>query len=430
MSELDDKLAALKKRIAKIDRKFSRPAPQRPLTLDSFGLAREPLPASMRVEVDQFLTGEEVENAFGLHFQSEKVYEPQRRHGSVEIRSLGELPADSLGAISNGEIGGVPPEEWAFLDTETTGLAGGSGTYAFLVGVGHITRDGFRVRQFFMRDYSEEASLLEGLAEYLKPFRVLITYNGKSYDQPLLETRYRMARRKPPFASLPHLDLLYGARRLWKQRWESCRLVELEHRVLGFVREGDLPGEMIPYVYFDYLRTKEAFRVVPILHHNVMDIVTLGCLTAIVPLAFQRPEDLLQARHTHGTELLGLARWLLRCDDADRAALFFRTALQRGLADEHAYRALWELGQIEKRQERWPEAEAAFRELSTIANPHQLAALEELAKHAEHTTKDFARALDWAGQAALIADTEAWRKRRDRLERRLARAAGSGRLLE
>ena len=155
--------------------------------------------------------------------------------------------------------------KWAFLDTETTGLAGGTGTYAFLVGVGSIEASGFRLRQFFMRDYGEEASLLSRLDEYLAPFDVLITYNGKAYDQPLLETRFRMVRARHPFERMEHLDLLFGARRLWKLRLESCRLVDLENRILGVERQGDLPGEMIPYIYFDFLRTQQAFRLVPIL---------------------------------------------------------------------------------------------------------------------------------------------------------------------
>src|SRR5262249_11202186 len=161
------------------------------------------------------------------------------------------------------------------------------------------------VRQFFMRDYGEEASLLRALHEHLEQFDVLVTYNGKAYDQPLLETRYRMARARVPFSRLGHLDLLHGARRLWKLRFDSCRLVELENQILGVEREGDLPGEMIPYVYFEYLRTREAFRLVPILHHNAIDILTLACLTAIVPLAFSDPES---APIRHGAEMLGLAR--------------------------------------------------------------------------------------------------------------------------
>ena len=187
-------------------------------------------------------------------------------------------------AISGGAAPLAPPAEWAFLDTETTGLAGGTGTCAFLVGVGRITPEGFRVRQFFMRDYCEEASLLDALARHLAPFRVLITYNGRTFDQPLLETRYRLNRSRPPFGKLEHLDLLYGARRLWKLRYETCRLVDLENQVLGFERQGDVPGALIPYLYFEYLRTGRAARLLPVFHHNATDILTLACLTGIVPL--------------------------------------------------------------------------------------------------------------------------------------------------
>ena len=123
------------------------------------------------------------------------------------------MPPDILTAISDGSIPNCDCSKWAFLDTETTGLAGGSGTYAFLIGVGRITPAGFELRQFFMRDLAEEASLLHGLSEYLGQFDTLVTYNGRTYDQPLLETRYRMARMKAPFSRMEHLDLLFGARR-------------------------------------------------------------------------------------------------------------------------------------------------------------------------------------------------------------------------
>src|SRR4029079_1903738 len=157
-------------------------------------------------------------------------------HGSVDISDLAELPEDLLHPLSDGAIERAHPMKWAFLDTETTGLAGGTGTYAFLIGVGSIDATGFRLRQFFMRDYGEEASLLWRLAEHLASFDVLITYNGKAYDQPLLETRFRMARARHPFDRLEHLDLLFGARRLWKLRLESCRLVDLEYQILGVER--------------------------------------------------------------------------------------------------------------------------------------------------------------------------------------------------
>ncbi len=414
--DIQEQLAALRKRVARIDAKYangSRPA---------LAVARpKPSPAP-QLFVEEYLSGEEVENTLGKHFQTTKLYERHKRYGSIDISDLEELPHDLLEAITSGESGAAPPQRWAFLDTETTGLAGGSGTYAFLIGVGSIGPEGFTVRQFFMRNYDEEPSMLLALTEYLQQFDILVTYNGKSYDQPLLETRYRMSRSKPPFAGMRHVDLLYAARRLWKLRFDSCRLVELENRILGLERQGDLPGEMIPYVYFEYIRTQEAFRVVPILHHNVLDIVTLACLTAIVPFAFKSPEEY---RFGHGAEMLGLARWMRQAGQEDQAAGLFRGAIARGLRDDLLFRAMWDLAALEKKRGREDAAVAVFTELTQSPNPFRTEAYEELAKYFEHSEKNYVMALEMTRTALNIIDTPELRKR----EERLARRASSRRLL-
>ena len=187
MEDIQQQLAALRRRVAGIDRKY-RGVP-RPGTTPA---PRDERPS--RYFIEELMSGEVVRTPHGEHFETEKVWERHRRHGSVDIADLAELPEDLLGPLSGGTVERAHPLKWAFLDTETTGLAGGTGTYAFLVGVGAIDAAGFRLRQFFMRDYGEEASLLWRLSEHLAQFDVLITYNGKAYDQPLLETRYRMAR--------------------------------------------------------------------------------------------------------------------------------------------------------------------------------------------------------------------------------------------
>jgi len=411
--DLQDLLAILRRRIERINRKYAsagaphaapRPHGERP--------SRSP--------IERWIPGRIVETPCGRHFETERFWEKHRRHGAMDVGSLWELPEDLLGPLSEGEILHCPPQRWAFLDTETTGLAGGTGTYAFLVGVGRITPEGFRLRQFFMRDYDEEASLLWALDQELAQFDVLVTYNGKVYDQPLLETRYRLARARPPFDRIRHLDLLYGARRLWKLRLESCRLVELEAQILGFEREGDLPGEMIPYVYFEYLRTREAFRLVPIFHHNAMDILTLACLTGIVPFAYRSPE---QVRFTHGTDFLGLARWVLKTGDAERALALLRRAVECGLPDDLLFRSLWEMAALEKRLKNSQAALALFDELAGCRNRYQLAALVELAKHYEHVAHDYARALACTERALRIESTPELERRRERLKRRLAASA-------
>src|SRR5215813_11860517 len=332
MEDIQEQLAALRKRIASVDRKYASPTgrPPAPRRVDT----------PSKIFIEDLLSGEVVRTAYGEHFETEKLWERHRRHGSIGIADLADLPEDLLEALSSGAIRRAHPTQWAFLDTETTGLVGGTGTYAFLIGVGSIDSSGFRLRQFFMRDHAEEASLLSRLSEHLAQFDVLITYNGKVYDQPLLETRFRMSRARNPFERMEHLDLLFGARRLWKLRLESCRLVDLEYQILGVERQGDLPGEMIPYCYFEFLRTKQAFQLVPIFHHNVMDIVALACLTAVVPFAFRSPEDV---AIRHGADLVGLGRWLAQAERYEEAARLFRRAVDLGLRDELPFKTMWEI---------------------------------------------------------------------------------------
>ena len=409
MEDLQEQLAALRRQIARIDRKYAEPAPVR---------AAPPQPGRF---IEELLTGEVVHTPHGEHFETEKLWERHRRHGSVDISDLAALPEDLLDSLSGGTIARAHPARWAFLDTETTGLAGGTGTYAFLVGVGSIEPAGFRLRQFFMRDYGEEASLLARLAEYLARFDVLITYNGKAYDQPLLETRFRMSRARHPFARLEHLDLLFGARRLWKLRLESCRLVDLENQILGVERQGDLPGEMIPYYYFDYLRSRQAFRLVPIFHHNATDILSLACLTAIVPLAFRAPDEIASR---HGADLIGVARWMLAADRHKEALRLLRRAVDLGLPDPLLFKTLWDVAALEKRVGNWEAARSGFVELTSARNPYRARAYEELAKHYEHRARDYAAALKMTVQALALEDTPQLRHRHRRLTDKVGRASG------
>jgi uncharacterized protein YprB with RNaseH-like and TPR domain len=404
MSDFQEQLAYLRRRIARIDKKYAEPR-QKP------HISRELEPATAS------LLFSEVETPHGRHLETEKLYERNRRHGSIGIADLEDLPHDLLDSISNGQICGVPSAKWCFLDTETTGLAGGSGTYAFLIGVGRITPQGFRVRQFFMREFGEEASLLSALSQHLSEFQVMITYNGITYDQPLLETRFRMVRQRPPFSSLEHLDLLFGARRLWNLRFDSCRLVDLENQILGVERQGDLPGEMIPYVYFEYLRTNEIFRLMPIFHHNAVDILTLACLTAIVPRAFHPPD---QAQFSHGAEMVGLARWWRRAEQHENALGLFRQAVDRGLADDLLFRTLWDIAALEKKLGRHHAAVPILTDLAASRNPWRAAAFTELAKYYEHRERNCSMALEMTRKAIELEPSDALRRRAARLETRLS----------
>lgn len=415
----DEQLARLRQRIAAIDSKYAgrlrATVRERP---------RVETRTSARCFIEEWSEGQVVANEFGEHFQTERLFGAHRQHGSADIGALCELAPDLLDALSSGEIPSADPRRWAFLDTETTGLLGGTGTYAFLIGVGRITPEGFRLRQFFMREYLEEKSMLAALESHLADFDVLITYNGKTYDQPLLETRYRMSRLKPPFSRLRHLDLLHGARRIWKLRLESCRLVQLEEQILGFHREGDLPGELIPYVYFEYLRLKEATRLVPIFHHNAIDILTLACLTAIVPAAFRNTDcdSLARLGVRRGEDLAGIGRWLLAASEQEAALRLFRRAVDAGMRDSVLFRTLWDIALLEKKLGRHGAALEALVELAGCRNDYRAHALEALAKHYEHEEKNYTLALDFTEQALRCRLSPALDRRKQRLEKRLAKA--------
>ncbi|MEX2262909.1 MAG: ribonuclease H-like domain-containing protein [Bryobacteraceae bacterium] len=409
--DVQEQLSLLRRRIARIDRKYAgKPAQVAPPPrFDS-------RPA--RYFVEDLITGQVADTAYGAHFETEKLYERHRRHGSMDLSNLIELPEDLLESLSGVGMYRCHPTRWAFLDTETTGLAGGAGTYAFLVGIGGIDEAGFRIRQFFMRDLRDEASLLHAVAEHLARFDVLVTYNGKAYDQPLLEGRYRLARLHSPFARLEHLDLLFGARRLWKLRLESCRLIDLENRILGVERQGDLPGEMIPYHYFDYLHSKQAFRLVPIFHHNATDILSLACLTAVAPFAFRKPEE---AALAHGADCIGLARWLIQDERFEESLRLLRRGVDLGLPDSLLFRTLWDIAMIEKKLGRAEAALAVFADLAVSPNPCRVQALEEMAKHYERNERNCAAALEMTRKALALVDSPALRKREERLKARLAR---------
>jgi uncharacterized protein len=272
-----------------------------------------------------------------------------------------------------------------------------------------------------MRDYDEEPSMLHSLAAYLARFNALITYNGRSFDQPLLESRYAASRIAPPFGAMPHLDLLFGARHLYRLRLEDCRLVNLEYRILGFERAADVPGELIPYVYFEYLRTHHAFRLIPVFHHNALDIVSLACLTGLIAAAFRDPANV-QPRH--GADLLGLARWLRMSGRLAEAHTLMRRAVDLGLPDRHLFAALFDAGLIEKKLNLSGAAAATFTDLSLSPNPFQARAYEELSKHYEHIERNCAIALEYVRAARAIADSGPLAARQRRLETKCAKPVG------
>jgi len=288
------------------------------------------------------------------------------------------------------------PEKWLFLDTETTGLAGGTGTYAFLTGIGWWDSGGLQVEQFFMRDFADEHSVLCELAERIAERPVLVTFNGKTFDWPLLESRFTMTRRIAAPKLAAHLDLLHPARALWRLRLGSVRLVELEREVLdarrlGWHREDDVASALIPQFYFDYLRGGSAAPLAGVVRHNQLDLRGLAALFGKINsvLAEQELEE------ADGRDLFGLSRFLYRRGEAPRAAKMCSKAIEAGLPAEHRQQASRELALMAKRRGDHAEAAQLWRTLLT-GSQHGIEACEQLAIHFERREKNLAQAMEYA----------------------------------
>jgi uncharacterized protein YprB with RNaseH-like and TPR domain len=348
-------------------------------------------------------------------------FELDHHHGGQPIASALELDADALRLLARAGALAPAGRRLLYLDAETTGLAGGTGTYAFLVGVGFFDDEAFEVRQYFMRDLDEEPALLAALDAVFRQFDGLVTYNGAGFDLPLLETRFVLARRRFP-GDVFHLDLLGPARRLWGARLMDCRLATLEAHVLRFARQDDLPGALIPSVYFEYLRRKHPGQLPRVFAHNRHDVLSLAALAGWVGAALSRaPGD-----DFHPEELVGLGR-LWEMADLERGLACYRRAIDRGLPSPWRERVLLRLAAVEKRRTRWEEARALW-EAAIGADAFDPRPWEEIAKLHEHRRRDLPaaravveEALARARRAEVAAGVlAAFEYRLRRLTRRLA----------
>jgi len=327
-------------------------------------------------------------------------------------------------------MSGAPDEisdldQWLFLDTETTGLAGGSGTYAFLVGIAWWEDGGLEIEQFFLREYSEERSLLSALGERIAERPVLVTFNGKSFDWPLLETRYRMSRKIPVPVLRAHLDFLHPARNLWRLRLGSVRLSELERHVLGWDRGADLLSGQIPQIYFDYLRGGPPERIVPVLNHNQMDLRGLAALSNRILSLLADAETLGE----DGLELFGVSRICEKRGEDSRARKLYEKSIASILPAETDRVARRSLARLAKREGDFDLACELWRD--AVGNSrHGYEAYEQLAIHYEHKARDPEQALqvvrlaiDELRRAIQTGDIAAgaYHEIRARFDRRMAR---------
>jgi uncharacterized protein YprB with RNaseH-like and TPR domain len=387
---------------------------------------RERRRAPAPVPLEELVEGMRVENERGEFFLVETAVHLEVRHGDVPLSRFHTIaPATVSVLTAEPLLENFDLRRAVFLDTETTGLAGGAGTAAFLIGVGWVDGERFRVRQYFMRDYHEEGALLHALAEELRRFDGLVTFNGKMFDVPLLDARFRLNRSRFPLAEARHLDLLHPARRLWKARLASCRLQSLEVELMGLRRTGDIPGEEIPQVYFDWVRRRDARMLARVFEHNRQDIVSLAALAV---LACQWVEE---GRAEDARDVYSLARVLERARLYDRSEAEYRRALALdpgALRGPALLRLAWRAkraGDRERAAGLWAEAGEAG----------EVEGWRELAMHHEHRRRDLDAALlavergKELVEGARGQDARAWHlaealeRRRQRLLRKKNRRA-------
>lgn len=311
-----------------------------------------------------------------------------------------------------------------FLDTETTGLSGGAGTVAFLVGVGFIEGNALMIEQYLMRDYSDEPELIDRLANRMDAFDCVCTFNGKTFDMPLLEARFTMNRMRHRWRELENLDLLHPARRTWKLRLGSCRLGRLEEMILGMERTGDIPGSEVPQRYFDFLKTGDMSLLEDVVSHNRQDIATLSTLLVKLCEIYEEPEKLCEKK-----DLFSVGKALERQGEFCPARELYRASavpapagtIQALTGEKLAGEANWRIYQIERKSQN-AEGMLAVLEQMKIRGQMPYEVRIELSKLYEHRRKDFRTALRHAREAKQYCDeneAEALERRIARLEKKL-----------
>jgi uncharacterized protein len=341
-------------------------------------------------------------NRFGEHLAIRNWYStPEYSEPSaITVDLISRVRDESLPRKTRAAL--EDPAKWLFLDTETTGLAGGTGTYAFLVGLAWWDAGGLQIEQFFMRDFTEEYSLLYELAARVAERPVLVTFNGKSFDWPLLENRFTMTRSIAVPRLAVHVDLLHPARALWKMRLRTVRLVELERHVLdarrlGWSRAGDVESALIPQYYFDYLRGGLDAPLVGIVKHNQMDLRGLVALFCKINVMLSQEPG--AADESEGLDLFGLSRFLQSRGDLGRAHTACARALAIGLPAHIRPKARRELALMAKRRGEHERAAEVWQEM--VADSGEcIHACEQLAIYYERRANDSCRAAEFA-QLAL-----------------------------
>ena len=385
-------------------------------------------PLNRERDVQHLVPGTVLEGPLGACFVAERELALDYRHGDEALGRFFELSDRGLGCLARlVEPLAIDRESIVFLDTETTGLSGGTGTYVFMVGLAYFRGDRLLVRQYFMRDHSEEPAMLAALSQVFARHEAVVTFNGKSFDVPQLLTRYTANRQRPCLPTEIHLDLLHPSRRFWREQLESCTLGTLERAVLGHSRKYDVPSWMIPDLYFRYLRGEDPREMVAVFEHNLHDLLSLVALTCRLGRLLDGPVVAVEADAGPSVfELFAAARIYEDLGLLEEAYARYEQALLGRRDVAVRARVASRLAALCKRAGRHERAVQLWKRLAALG----LTGCEpfvELAKHFEHRRRDYDAAINVVEEALAVSELRVLRGQpgaaaeRVALEHRLAR---------
>ena len=328
--------------------------------------------------------GEIISSEFGETFVRTLDYDTNTIHGSVSLNQIeNAIPEILVLAGKDENLLKLDLRNSLFFDTETTGLSGGSGTYIFLAGFGYFKNNQFILKQYFLRDLPEESAMLHEIHELIKQFDSFVSFNGKSYDLPLLKDRFTLQRIRFNSNNYPHLDLLHAARRVWKNSLPDCSLGTLERNIMKVFRDGDVPSYLIPQLYFEYLRTKDARPLKQVFYHNKIDILSLVSLTILLHTIHQDPLRNLKNR----TDLLTLAKHYANMNQWKSTIPLYEDLLNSEKNPTTKKELGIQLAYCYKRSGNFDKATQLWHEL-VQQGLFRIEPFEELAKYYEHKTKN------------------------------------------
>jgi len=357
-------------------------------------------PVRKKQPIESLVNGHEFETMFGTVFSSDHYYAEDHIHGTVPLKPFSRHDVLALWAQA-AQLADCAISDFIFLDTETTGLSGGTGTIPFMIGAARFIQNQFVVEQFFLRNPSEEKAQLAALNQFVDGGQAIVSYNGKSFDLPIINTRYILNRLGNPFEEMAHFDLLHISRRVWKRRLKQCNLGNIEKEILQFQRSGeDAPGYLVPEFYRDYLLNGDGSQIAKVFYHNEIDVVSLSALFTTLAAILEDPNP---DNFAHAADIYSLGKLMESLDKEDIATNLYASDSLIVTKGEELVLSLLSRAKMFKRHKNYDQA------LPLWQHAHELGSAEaslELAIYYEHLAKDLTQALSYTNTLLKQAESQ------------------------